>query len=60
MKKKRIPKGTPNLIDKYVGSRVRARRVGLRLSQTNLGQAIGVTFPADSEGRERIQPRWSQ
>ncbi len=42
--KKRIPKGTPNLIDKYVGSRVRARRVGLRLSQTNLGQAIGVTF----------------
>ena len=44
MKKKRIPKGTPNLIDKYVGSRVRARRVGLRLSQTNLGQAIGVTF----------------
>jgi transcriptional regulator with XRE-family HTH domain len=44
MKKKRIPKGTPNLIDRYVGSRVRARRVGLRLSQTNLGQAIGVTF----------------
>lgn len=44
MKKKRIPKGTPNLIDKFVGSRVRARRVGLRLSQTNLGQAIGVTF----------------
>lgn len=44
MKKKRIPKGTPNLIDKFVGSRVRARRVGLRQSQTNLGQAIGVTF----------------
>jgi transcriptional regulator with XRE-family HTH domain len=42
--RKRIPKGTPNAIDKYVGSRVRARRVGLRMSQTSLGQAIGVTF----------------
>ena len=44
MKRQRIPKGTPNVIDRYVGSRVRSRRVGLRLSQTNLGQAIGVTF----------------
>lgn len=42
--KQRIPKGTPNAIDRFVGSRVRGRRVGLRLSQTNLGQAIGVTF----------------
>ena len=42
--RKRIPKGTPNAIDKFVGSRVRARRVGLRMSQTSLGQAIGVTF----------------
>ena len=34
----------PDPIDKYVGSRVRARRVGLRISQTKLGDAIGVTF----------------
>lgn len=43
-KKKRGTKGTPDPIDKYVGSRVRGRRVGLRLSQTKLGNAIGVTF----------------
>ena len=42
--RKRSAKGTPDPIDKYVGSRVRARRVGLRMSQTKLGQAIGVTF----------------
>ena len=37
-------KGRPDPIDKYVGSRVRGRRVGMRLSQTKLGNAIGVTF----------------
>ncbi|MDP6603497.1 MAG: helix-turn-helix transcriptional regulator [Rhodospirillales bacterium] len=42
--KKRNPKGGPDPIDAHVGSRVRARRVGLRLSQTKLGYAIGVTF----------------
>eukprot|EP01155_Anaeramoeba_flamelloides_P004392 Anaeramoba_flamelloidesa1067283_9.p2 GENE.a1067283_9~~a1067283_9.p2 ORF type:complete len:154 (-),score=21.07 a1067283_9:97-558(-) len=44
MKRKRNLKGGPDPIDRYVGSRVRARRVGLRLSQTMLGEAIGVTF----------------
>ena len=34
----------PDPVDKFVGSRVRARRVGLRISQTKLGDAIGVTF----------------
>ena len=34
----------PDPIDKFVGLRVRARRVGLRISQTKLGDAIGVTF----------------
>jgi transcriptional regulator with XRE-family HTH domain len=34
----------PDPIDRYVGARVRARRVGIRLSQTRLGEAIGVTF----------------
>lgn len=42
--KKRIAKTSPDPIDKYVGSRVRARRLGLRMSQTKLGEAIGVTF----------------
>ena len=42
--KKRSPKGGPDPIDAYVGTRIRARRVGLRLSQTKLGKAIGVTF----------------
>ncbi len=44
MRKKRAPKGRADPIDKYVGSRVRVRRLGLGMSQTKLGQAIGVTF----------------
>jgi transcriptional regulator with XRE-family HTH domain len=34
----------PDPIDRYVGTRIRGRRMGMRLSQTKLGQAIGVTF----------------
>jgi transcriptional regulator with XRE-family HTH domain len=34
----------PDPIDRYVGGRIRGRRLGLRVSQTKLGQAIGVTF----------------
>ncbi len=41
---KRASKGTADPIDRYVGSRVRVRRLGLGMSQTRLGQAIGVTF----------------
>ncbi len=41
---RRPPRSSPDPIDKYVGSRVRARRVGLRISQTKLGDSIGVTF----------------
>ena len=44
MRKRTIKADGPDPIDKYVGSRVRARRVGLRLSQTKLGEAIDVTF----------------
>ncbi len=44
MKKKRASKGRADPIDRYVGSRVRVRRLGLGMSQTKLGQAIGVTF----------------
>lgn len=34
----------PDPIDRHVGTRIRGRRVGMRISQTKLGQAIGVTF----------------
>jgi transcriptional regulator with XRE-family HTH domain len=34
----------PHPIDRYVGGRIRGRRMGIRLSQTKLGEAIGVTF----------------
>lgn len=44
MSRRTVKLNGPDPIDKYVGSRIRARRVGLRLSQTKLGQAINVTF----------------
>jgi transcriptional regulator with XRE-family HTH domain len=44
MRRRTIKDDGPDPIDKYVGSRVRARRVGLRISQTKLGEAIAVTF----------------
>ena len=34
----------PDPIDVYVGDRVKSRRKGLRISQTMLGQALGVSF----------------
>src|SRR6201992_1671217 len=34
----------PNLVDKYVGSRVRMRRVLVGMSQEKLGEALGLTF----------------
>ena len=40
----RVARDAPDPIDKYVGARVRGRRIGLRMSQTTLGKAIGVTF----------------
>src|SRR3989440_555892 len=35
---------TPDPIDKYVGSRVRMRRIMLGMSQEKLGDALGLTF----------------
>ena len=34
----------PNPVDKYVGSRVRMRRMMLAMSQEKLGDALGLTF----------------
>ena len=44
MRRRTIKDNGPDPINRYVGSRVRARRVGIRLSQTKLSEAIGVTF----------------
>jgi transcriptional regulator with XRE-family HTH domain len=35
---------TPNPTDRYVGARVRMRRLMLGMSQTALGNSLGVTF----------------
>ena len=37
-------KKTPNPTDKYVGGRVRMRRMMLDMSQTTLGDALGIAF----------------
>ena len=39
-----IRKKSPNSIDKHVGSRVRMRRMMLNMSQSGLGDALGITF----------------
>src|SRR6202162_5278506 len=39
-----MPKKSPNSTDKHVGSRVRMRRMMLSMSQTELGNHIGLTF----------------
>ena len=42
--KQAIRKKAANPVDKHVGSRVRMRRKMLGMSQTKLGDALGVTF----------------
>ncbi len=37
-------KKEPRPVDKYVGNRVRMRRLMLRMSQTTLGDKLGLTF----------------
>src|SRR5437016_2685927 len=39
-----MPKKEPNPVDKHVGSRVRLRRMMLKMSQEKLGDALGLTF----------------
>jgi transcriptional regulator with XRE-family HTH domain len=39
-----LQKKSPNQIDKHIGSRVRARRIMLGMSQEKLADAIGLTF----------------
>lgn len=45
MKKiQRKTKGVPDLIDKHVGQRLRARRTLLGISQEKLAESVGITF----------------
>ena len=37
-------KKSPNPVDKHVGSRIRARRLLVGLSQEKLGKGLGITF----------------
>jgi transcriptional regulator with XRE-family HTH domain len=39
-----MTKKAPNPIDKYVGSRVRMRRMMIGMSQEKLGEKLGITF----------------
>jgi transcriptional regulator with XRE-family HTH domain len=39
-----MPRSALNPIDKHVGSRVRMRRLMLDMSQTDLGNALGLSF----------------
>lgn len=43
-KRRTIKDDGPDAIDRHVGARLRALRNSLRLSQTKLGDALGVTF----------------
>ena len=40
----RLPPGTPNPVDVHVGARVKLRRILLGMSQTALGNPVGLTF----------------
>jgi transcriptional regulator with XRE-family HTH domain len=39
-----VAKKVPNPVDVHVGNRVRIRRLELGMSQTKLGEALGLTF----------------
>lgn len=39
-----MSKKAPNQIDKEIGTRIRLRRTQIGLSQTKLGDALGITF----------------
>jgi transcriptional regulator with XRE-family HTH domain len=39
-----FPKKIPDAIDVFVGGRIRMRRMMLKMSQTRLGEELGITF----------------
>jgi transcriptional regulator with XRE-family HTH domain len=58
--KKATRKGSPrnsSSVDEYIGARIRERRLELEMSQTELGQKLGVTFQQVQKyekGRNRV------
>lgn len=42
--KRRAPREHPDPIDVHVGARIKARRTGLRISQSEIGKKLDVTF----------------
>jgi transcriptional regulator with XRE-family HTH domain len=53
----RMPRTSPDPVDKHVGSRVRMRRMMLGMSQQTLGDALGLTFQQvqkNEKGTNRI------
>jgi transcriptional regulator with XRE-family HTH domain len=48
---------TPGTVDKHIGARTRESRLALNMSQTNLGEKLGVTFQQIQKyesGRNRV------
>ena len=41
---RRPPREEPDPVDSHVGKRLRTRRVGMRISQSDVGKKLGVTF----------------
>ena len=55
-RKTRSPK-TPGPVDQYIGARMRESRLALNMSQTDLGEKLGVTFQQIQKyesGRNRV------
>jgi transcriptional regulator with XRE-family HTH domain len=44
MAKASITRRGPTAVDTHVGQKIRARRIFLRMSQTEVAQAVGITF----------------
>ena len=49
-----------NIVDVYVGARLRMRRTMLGMSQSRLGELLGVTFQPGPKIRERLQSHQRQ
>jgi transcriptional regulator with XRE-family HTH domain len=49
---------SPNATDKHVGARVRMRRLMLGMSQTKLGDALGLTFQQMQKYEKGCQSDW--
>ena len=48
---------TPGTVDKHIGARMRESRLAINMSQSNLGEKLGVTFQQIQKyesGRNRV------